>query len=403
MKWLERFWKWWRKAEGGPDKAKEQPQQANPEALKDPLSALREAVIAKKDGEALACFDELAAQKGVAFALREASALLVNHEIPALRMRLAAEWEAMGDEENALALLADFPEQGVDETLLIAAWSMRAEIAERRGQSEEARRFWERVLMKDIHHPRARARLLENQSQLRPGPNATIALEAELAHGRYRVQGLLGRGASGTVFDAYDQRIGRRIALKLMHRRGPEERARLLHEARVPWALSHPGVIRILDVDPDVGLIAMEPLEASLRDRLRQGLSPRELCMALAEIAKVLSWVHEAGWVHRDLKPSNLLFRAGMPVLSDFALALPKGALPQGGEGTRPFMPPEQAQGKPADPAQDIHALGVMLAQILPKTPALAPLIDSMRDPNPAHRPSASAIAHALENAASTL
>jgi len=194
---------------------------------------------------------------------------------------------------------------------------------------------------------------------------------ASLAPARYRVEAEVGRGGAGTVFVAVDLRLGRRVALKVYHRRGGILDPRLRAEAATAAGLEHPGVVRILDLDEALGAIAMEWIEGgALRARIAAAdATVAEACRWAASAAEALAFVHARGVVHRDLKPSNILLRGdGRAVLTDFGLALPVGQEPATagivGQGTLRYMPPEQRDGRPADPASDVYALGVTLGEL---------------------------------------
>src|SRR5690606_5259396 len=139
----------------------------------------------------------------------------------------------------------------------LGAAMLAAEIAERAGDVERALVLYEKIVARDLDFPRARERVERLREAARGERDAlagmTLATEGALTRGRYRVESELGRGGAGTVFAAFDQHLERRIALKVYHGRGPVERERLVVEARVPASLEHPGVVRILDLDPPLG------------------------------------------------------------------------------------------------------------------------------------------------------
>jgi len=184
---------------------------------------------------------------------------------------------------------------------------------------------------------------------------------------RFEARGLLGRGATGTVWRAYDRAIAETIALKLLPRGSVE---RVGREIRLARKISHRNVVRIHDlVDTPAGpAIGMElvdgvPLAALLgRERLPLGAAlriARQICDGLAA-------AHAEGVVHRDLKPANVLVDAsGRLKIADFGLAELTGG--GGGHlaGTPSYMAPEQTTGAPVDERTDVWAAGVILYEML--------------------------------------
>ncbi|MCB9622683.1 MAG: serine/threonine protein kinase [Sandaracinus sp.] len=294
-------------------------------------------------------------------------------------LRAAELLSSRGDDAGADAMLAPWVAR-LDAP--VGATMLAAEIAERAGDVARALALYEKVIAHDLDYPRARERierLRELQSGAREGMvGVTLATEGALTRGRYRVERELGRGGAGTVFAAFDQHLDRRIALKVYHGRGPVERERLVVEAKVPASLEHPGVVRILDLDPSLGAIAMELCHG--------GSIRRELARSSVTLARATGWirtsleavafVHDAGYVHRDLKPSNFLLRADdTVVLTDFGLALERGQKQNArhGEGTLQYMPPEQRANAPAEPSMDVHAFGVFVRELVEAVGDAAP------------------------------
>ncbi len=287
-----------------------------------------------------------------------------------LVVRAAELLSSRGDDAAADSLLGPLVAR-LDAPL--GATMLAAEIAERSGDTTRALGLYEKVIARDLDFPRAReriGRLRELASGAREGlAGMTLATEGESE---------LGRGGAGTVFAAFDQRLDRRVALKVYHGRGPVERERLLVEGKVPAALEHPGVVRILDLDPPLGAIAMELCGGgSVRRELARGvLGAARARQWMTTTLDAVAFVHDAGFVHRDLKPSNFLLRSDdRVVLTDFGLALERGRTQNArvGEGTLQYMPPEQRANAPAEPSMDVHALGVVLRELIEALSADAP------------------------------
>jgi len=256
----------------------------------------------------------------------------------------------------------------------LQALMLLGEVAERRGDDQQALIYYERVLARDLDFAQARERVRRLREA---GPRdaglagATLMTDGALARGRYQVERELGRGGAGAVFAASDTELGRHVALKVYHRRGRAERERLVVEGRTPAGLEHPGVIRVFDLDEELGALVMEWVRGgSVRHELRKGAVPIGRVAGWVRSAlDALSFVHGRGFVHRDFKPSNLLLREDdSTVLTDFGLAVRIGETPHhvgAGEGTLAYMPPEQRAGAPAHPSTDVYAFGATLRDAL--------------------------------------
>jgi hypothetical protein len=225
-----------------------------------------------------------------------------------------------------------------------------------------------------------------------PAPAAVSALIAELfrlpeldpatlpfprpgeAVGRFTVLKELGRGGFGRVFEARDQDLRRNVALKIIRATGREGRqaveAHLRREAEAGAQLSHPNIVTIHDVGScPVGpylvleLLRGEPLSA----RLERGPLPVRAAVAVAvEVVRAVAHAHAAGVLHRDLKPANVFLVEGGPVkVLDFGLAAAFGARGPSRSGTPGYMAPEQAAGGEEDQRTDLHAVGVLLHEML--------------------------------------
>jgi serine/threonine-protein kinase len=182
----------------------------------------------------------------------------------------------------------------------------------------------------------------------------------------FRLLREVARGGAGTVYQAEDEILGRRLAFKVYHR-VDRDRPQIEREARTAVALRGPGVLRVLDAHPEDGWLATEWIElGSLRDILRAGRVDDALPLGrwLPRLLGALERVHAAGLVHGDLKPANVLFRSlGDPLLGDFGICLPRGA--ESLAGTPGYLSPERLAGAAADPRDDVYALGRIIEDVL--------------------------------------
>ena len=204
---------------------------------------------------------------------------------------------------------------------------------------------------------------------------------------KYRLSGLIGQGAMGTVYSATQRGLDREVAVKIMSSQfavRAESRARFEREARVAAQLHHPNAIDVFDFGEDDGCVflVMELLRGvTLREALaeKQALLPLERVFEIgAAIADLLVVAHDIGLTHRDLKPENIFldrFPDGREriVVVDFGLAFidapnadAVGRLTREGVlgGTPHYMSPEQAQGVAVGPASDIYSLACLLYEL---------------------------------------
>lgn len=204
--------------------------------------------------------------------------------------------------------------------------------------------------------------------------------------GPYRLEDKLGAGGMGVVYRAYDERLDRWVAVKVLHPGGGEdEKERLRREARASARVSHPAIVRIFDLVEQEGsqAIVMELVEGeSVAERIRQGtLAPEEALMISREVSEALAEAHTRGIVHRDLKAENVLVTPdGHARILDFGLAkrLDGGELSLTAHGlivgTARAMSPEQARGEEVDSRSDLFSLGVLFYEMFTEvSPFLAP------------------------------
>ncbi|MEZ4322211.1 MAG: WD40 repeat domain-containing serine/threonine protein kinase [Myxococcota bacterium] len=225
-------------------------------------------------------------------------------------------------------------------------------------------------------------------------PGTAPAAVPSLPGDRYRIDGLLGRGGMGEVFQAWDAHLSRHVALKRVHTGSIDAHrvARLLREARVTARLDHPGIVPVLDLGTteDGSLFyTMRLIRGRTLTAARDALSARQVLRHFADAAQAVAFAHAHGVVHRDLKPDNIMVGAfGETQVVDWGLARaldssdPEGApLPSGGSGepsagpaltrvgdvvgTERYLSPEAARGEPMGPEADVFALGATLVELL--------------------------------------
>ncbi len=205
---------------------------------------------------------------------------------------------------------------------------------------------------------------------------------------RYDVLSLLGSGGMGEVYLAHDEKLDRKIALKLLpsyFTTNEERLRRFQQEARAASALNHPNIITIHEIGQveNRNFIATEFVDGeTLRQRMKRGpLSLNESLDIAIQVCSALAAAHKAGIVHRDIKPENVMLRPdGYVKVLDFGLAkltdqhepAPDTRVAHKVDvssglvmGTVKYMSPEQARGQSVDPRSDIFSLGVMLYEMV--------------------------------------
>jgi serine/threonine-protein kinase len=197
---------------------------------------------------------------------------------------------------------------------------------------------------------------------------------------RYTERQLMGRGGMGSVYRAYDSRLRRWVALKIMHADlglQPGFLDRFIREAQVAAMLEHPNIVTVYDVEPVGDSIQMvmswidgEDLQKILE---REGaLPPDRAARLLDQMGAALDHAHlrDQPVLHRDIKPSNIMIGPNeRAILTDFGIARLMGDsnLTQVGQmvGTPAYMAPEVVQGREADARADVYALGVVVFQLV--------------------------------------
>jgi serine/threonine protein kinase len=234
--------------------------------------------------------------------------------------------------------------------------------------------------------------------------------------GRYHIKESIGAGGMATVYRAYDARLEREVAIKVLpaqHALTPGFKERFLLEAKAIALLNHPHILPIYDFDfeGDLSYIVMRYASGgTLRDRLnRQSIPTAEAVEIIRQVAIALDYAHGRGVVHRDVKPGNILFDENSYVfLSDFGLAKIVGGsaeLTTSGAivGTPAYLSPEQAQGYEVDHRSDIYSLGIVLFEmVVGQTPyqaetPMAVLLKHIQEPVPSPRLFKSDLSQAVE------
>ena len=230
--------------------------------------------------------------------------------------------------------------------------------------------------------------LATEQSTAVAGPTAAFVNDANrdvlpTTIGGYKVLATIGRGAMGQVYLAEDDRLDRRVAIKVMHptrESDPASRQRFIRESRATAAVEHPHVVTIYQVGEHAGLpyIVMQCLHGetlgTYRTKVGRVLLPEALRIG-REIAEGLAAAHRRGLVHRDIKPENIILEgpAREVKIIDFGLVCDLGDDPlkapvtvEGAVlGTPAYMAPERISDRPVDARTDLFGLGVMLYELL--------------------------------------
>lgn len=192
----------------------------------------------------------------------------------------------------------------------------------------------------------------------------------------FKIERKLGEGALGVVYVAQDEKLNRRVAVKILRRAADEQvRNRALEEARKAAALRDPAIVTIFLVVDEANppAIVMELVDGFPLDRFAAQLSFEQKARLLQEVARGLSVAHAGGLIHRDLKPENIIVGPEMrPRILDFGLAISQedGTCAgketcQSFEGTPLYASPEQALGKPLTTASDIFSFGSLMFKVL--------------------------------------
>lgn len=253
-----------------------------------------------------------------------------------------------------------------------------------------------------------------------PDPSTRGLAEGYVLAKRFRILRFVAGGGMGEVYEAEDQELHERVAIKTIRSEilaQPNAVARFKREVHLARQVTHPNVCRIYDLfrhecgpgnqAPEIVFISMELLRGkSLSERLKEGgCMKAELALPLVrQLAAALGAAHSVGIVHRDFKPGNVVLVGAADesraVVTDFGLAL---QAVQPGEvtsfstgvgflGTPAYMSPEQLEGRPATPASDIYALGLVIYEMMTgarpfkgETPMAAAMKRLSEAPTPPH------------------
>jgi serine/threonine protein kinase len=193
----------------------------------------------------------------------------------------------------------------------------------------------------------------------------------EVLGGRYELRGVLGRGGMAEVRDAWDIRLDRPVAVKLLYpvfATQPDNRMRFDVEARAAAGLNHPHIVSVHDTGEHAGTpyIVMERLSGqTLADAIATGPLPQPQVRSILDaVLSALAAAHAAGILHRDIKPANILFStSGDTKVADFGIAKSAAsAHTMTGQivGTMAYLSPDRIAGRPASVADDLWAVGVV-------------------------------------------
>ena len=198
---------------------------------------------------------------------------------------------------------------------------------------------------------------------------------------RYRILDLIGEGGMAYVYRAVDEKLGRQVAVKLLHEhmeRNPDIRARFQQEAKAVSALDHANIVKIYDFSGDhsdrlwivTEVIRGKNLAQYLQRNTGGWLSPIVAACIVREVCRALEAAHDHGIVHRDVKPENVMLSdEGRIKLMDFGIAKDLGntRLTMTGTfmGSPSYMSPEQVRGRDVDLRSDLYSLSVMFYEIV--------------------------------------
>ncbi|MGZ3406178.1 MAG: serine/threonine-protein kinase, partial [Polyangia bacterium] len=211
-----------------------------------------------------------------------------------------------------------------------------------------------------------------------PAASSSPALPITVETDRYQLLELLGRGGMGEVHKAFDPRLGRFLALKVMREATPEQAVRLVSEARAQARVDHPNVCKVYGVGElanKLPFIALQFIEGKTLSAVSKQMTREERIAVIRDVADALHAAHRQGLVHRDVKPSNILVEkketGWHPYVTDFGIAreIDAPGMTKTGvvTGTPLYMAPEQARGQAGmiERRTDVYGLGATLYELL--------------------------------------
>ena len=213
-------------------------------------------------------------------------------------------------------------------------------------------------------------------------PVAPAASSLPIETERYQLLEVLGRGGMGEVHKAFDPRLGRFVALKVMREASPAQAARLVTEARAQARVEHANVCKVYGVgelNDKLPFIALQYIEGKTLSAVANQMTREERISVIRDVADALHAAHRQGLVHRDVKPSNILVErtegGWHPYVTDFGIAreIDAPGVTKTGvvTGTPLYMAPEQARGQTSkiDRRTDVYGLGATLYELLSGKP----------------------------------
>lgn len=216
---------------------------------------------------------------------------------------------------------------------------------------------------------------------IRPETRGDRSMETIEKLGKYEIRRILGKGATGIVYEAWDPVIARRVAIKTVRLpdtaddpETEEALTRFRREAQAAGRLTHPNIVGVFDYGEtsDIAYIVMEfvdgPSVKSLLDK-QERFAMADTVRLMSDLLTGLKFSHDRGVVHRDVKPANVMLTSdGQGKIADFGIArIESSSMTQAGTvlGTPAYMSPEQFMGQVVDARTDIYSSGVVLYQLL--------------------------------------
>ncbi len=219
----------------------------------------------------------------------------------------------------------------------------------------------------------------EPKTEAKPGAKSELK-----SLGRYKINGVLGKGAMGLVYDGLDPTLDRRVAIKTIQTAMLDEATakhyamRFKREVRAVAKVNHANIVQVYDFGSEGGLnyIVMEYIQGKeLKDAFdsKQRFDLQAIFRIMGELLEALYFAHQAGVIHRDVKPANVMMDVkGHVKLADFGVARVNDPDAEGEKtrigaviGTPAYMSPEQSQGQPIDHRTDLFSAGVLFYQLL--------------------------------------